>query len=386
MIKRAMFKLNKNTKGVMFVTVMLTLMLMISIAVSASNMLLQDTYMIKRLKRSTQAQYLAEAGINDALATLAELGLAAKDNPENFPQKSLGEGTYDVTVIESGERVLLQSEGEVNGVTRTVALEVKEGAPTSLYYAMSSGSDFRLTASQTGWSDINGDIHANRNMSLRTLQAGWIDVDTCGGECCDGSLSATGTVSLDDGVTYHGSLTEGAPAITFPDFDYASYINLAMAGDDYYSGDAIWVSQTLNPTNGIIYVEGTATFNGVCHLYGGLVADKIMVEGELYQHLSGTRNVIVSRTNDIQIKAIRIKGKITEGKIETEEALVCAGNDFVVDAGSTIDITGILIAKRYLTISRSSTYVTLNHRLLEPEGLITPLGTGGVIEVVSWNR
>jgi len=60
----------KNKKGIVFVTVMVASMLMIFIAVSASNMLMQDAQMIKHLKRSTQAQYLAEAGVCDALAPL----------------------------------------------------------------------------------------------------------------------------------------------------------------------------------------------------------------------------------------------------------------------------------------------------------------------------
>jgi hypothetical protein len=373
----------RGNKGVIFIIVMVMSMLMVFIAVSASNMLLQDVHMVKHLKYSTEAQYLAESGISDALATLVELGFPARTNPANFPQKNLGEGTYDVTVIESGTRVLLSSVGTVRGVSRTVALEVKDNTPTSLYYMMASGSDMMFRALLLGWANINGNMHSNRNLLLQALWAGWIDVDTCGSSCCDGRVSASGTVDVREGfagnVTIHGNggvPIEGAPPVTFPNFDYTYYKGLAQASGDYYSGNVVFRDQTLSPGNGIVYVEGTATFRGECHLNGGIVADRIEVLGDLNQHKSGTRNVIISRSQDIRIF----------NKLAAEEALVYAGGDFrVFNAGSIVSITGTLISARYLRMWDALTYITYNHRVLYPDGLV--IGSGDVtIEIVSWNK
>lgn len=366
----------KNSKGTVFMIVLVMSLLMVVIAVSASNMLLQDAHMVTHLKRATQAQYIAEGGISAALATLVQLGFTAKDTPGNFPETNLGDGKYDVTVTQSGGRVLLSSVGTVNGTSRTVAAEVKDDTPTSLYYMMSSGSDLTLRALLIGWADVNGDMHSNRNMRLQTLFLGWIDIDTCGSACCDGSISACNTIATLGNVSYAGSKTEGAAAVTFPNFDYAYYRDLAIESGDYYSGDATFRNRTLSPANGIVYVEGTAKFRGVCHVYGGVVADRILVEGEFYQHKSGTRNVIISRNDDIRIYRL----------FQTEEALVYAGRDFrIFSVGSVVNVTGILIAARYLRMWDALTYITYNHKLIYPDGLI--IGSGDVpIEIVSWNR
>ncbi|OGW74999.1 MAG: hypothetical protein A2Z72_00545 [Omnitrophica bacterium RBG_13_46_9] len=165
--------------------------------------------------------------------------------------------------------------------------------------------------------------------------------------------------------------------MTFPNFNYGYYRNLAIAGGNYYNSDVTFNNATLNPANGIVYVEGTATFSGVCHLYGGVVADRIFVLGELYQHRSGTRNVIISRTGDIRIFY----------RLDTEEALVYAGEDFrVFNIGSRINITGTLIAGRYLRMWDFLTYITYNHRVLYPDGLVISTPSGVPIEVVSWTR
>jgi len=376
---------NKKTKGIVFVTVIVISMLMIFMAVGASNMLLQDAHMVKRLKRSVQAQYLAEAGISDALATLATIGFAAKDNPANFPQRILGNGTYDVTVIESGGRVLLSSVGTAEGVSRTVSAEVEDVTPTSLYYMLSSGSDLWLFAILDVTDDIDGDIHSNLDMTLWALWGGDIDIDACTGGCCDGSVSAGGTVDIWEGgwwggnVTIHGSTTDGAAAVTFPNFNYAYYENLAIAGGDYHNGDQIWDGVNLNPTNGIVYVDGTVEFRNECHITGGIVADSITVNGELYQHkdTAHNRNVIISRTGNMFI--VR--------ELTVEEALIYSANDFiVVNVAATLDITGILISAARLLVIDVLVDVEYDHHMFIPEGLIVDMSGGAPIKVTSWNR
>jgi len=71
--------------------------------------------------------------------------------------------------------------------------------------------------------------------------------------------------------------------------------------------------------------------------------------------------------------------------LSTEEALVYAGRDFfVLDVGANINVTGTLIASRYLDMWQALTNITYNHEILYPDGLI--IGSGDLaIEIVSWN-
>ena len=379
-----------NKKGAIFITVMIISMLMVFIAVTASNMLLQDAHMIKHLKYSTQAQYLAESGISEALVTLADNGFAARG--AYFPLTgSLGGGGFEVTITESGGRILLSSVGTSGNVSRTVAVEVKDNIATALYYMLSAGADMRVRAFFLGLADFDGDIHANNNVRLRAQALALISVDPCGTDAyCDGDVTACNTYSPSIGwgadirIAGEARDKDSNPPpvlVTFPQFDYAYYRAEATAGGDYYSGDKSWNNQNISSTNGVVYVEGTATINGTCNLYGGLVADRIRVVGRLNQHKSGDKNVIIARgegtVGDIEIFY----------RIDVEEAIVYAQRDFsVLGIGGRVEVTGALIAFRNIAIWNSLTYVTYNHLVLSPRGL---LGTGGEDEpltIISWNK
>ncbi len=376
-----------NKKGAIFITVMIISMLMIFIAVTASNMLMQDAHMIKHLKYSTQAQYLAESGISEALVTLADNGFAARG--AYFPLTgSLGGGGFEVTIIEDDGRILLSSVGTSGTVSRTVAMEVKDNTPTSLYYMLSAGADMRVRAFFLGLADFNGDIHANNNVRLRAQALALITVDPCDTSgCCDGDVSARNRVFLSEGffadIRIAGSVLEGdaAPLVTFPQFDYAYYRAEAIASGDYYSGNKTWNNESISPSNGIVYVEGTAYIDGTCDLYGGLVADRIRVEGRLNQHKSGDKNVIIA------------KGENTIGdidifyRIDVEEAIVFAQRDFSVQGiGGRVEVTGALIAFRNIAIWNSLSRVTYNHLVLSPLGLLGPEGEDEPLTIISWNR
>ena len=89
----------KSIKGAVFVISMCLSLLMILIAVSASNMLLRDAHMINRLKLSTEALYIAEAGASVALGSLADtvlVGLSAGTANGAIPSR-----TYQKPVIPS---------------------------------------------------------------------------------------------------------------------------------------------------------------------------------------------------------------------------------------------------------------------------------------------
>ena len=76
-------KIINSTRGAVFITAIVISLLMILIAVAGSNMMMQDIHMVRHLRQTTQAHYLAEAGISHALAWLNENGFSAFD-PATF--------------------------------------------------------------------------------------------------------------------------------------------------------------------------------------------------------------------------------------------------------------------------------------------------------------
>ena len=376
-----------NKKGAIFITVMLISMLLIFIAVSASNMLLQDVHMIKHLKRSTAAQYIAEAGVNDGLATLINSGFAAKDTDFPLVNGSFGGGSYNTTIAEVSGRVLITSVGTYESVSRTVAVEVKDNTASALFYMMAAGNNLRLRAFFLGLADINGDLHANNDVTLRAQALALIDIDPCGAGCCTGKVSAGGDISQSTGflgyIQIAGSTEEDAGSVLFPQFNYSYYEAQAQASGDYYSGNttigSIGSTTNLTPGNGVIYVDGDATLYGTVNLYGGIVADEINIRGQLHQIKSGDKNVIIAKATQGDISVF--------AEIEAEEAIVYASRDFkVVSAFSRVTVTGSLLASRNIRIWDMLSYVTYNHMLLSPEGLLGPNGEEEPFKVVSWNR
>lgn len=386
--------MRRNRRGTVLIMVILLALLMVMVAVLSVNMLYQDVHMARHLVRSTQALYLADAGIADAVATLKNLGYDAKNDPNNFPSKNVDGtyGSYDVDVIPGPDsRVILSSTGTVDGISRTVKMEISDNTPTSLYMMMSAGNNVHVQAHAV-WvtSVINGDLRANNTLTLYAKNKTSISINSCGAACCDGSISHSSTEAItitqqgSGTVTYAGSKTTGAPPVTFPTFDYTYYMGLAQAGNggaDYYDpagGTQYFNNVTLTPENGIIYVNGDVEFDGTSTLYGGIVANNITIRGTFNQYKTAlNRNVIVSKVGDINIR----------GAFNVEEGVVFATNDFAVrEDVPIISITGTLIAGHDLDVWDKKCVINYNHKLLYPDGLTFMGGTVGSLRIVSWNR
>ncbi|MFC1576708.1 hypothetical protein ACFL3J_03445, partial [Candidatus Omnitrophota bacterium] len=175
------------------------------------------------------------------------------------------------------------------------------------------------------------------------------------------------------------------PIIEFPTFYYGYYMAQADDSGDYYSSNtsfgSIGSTTNLSPGNGVIYVDGTATMYGTCNLYGGIVADRIRILGQLNQIKTDTKNVIIAK-NGSAVGDIEVFGRI-----DAEEALVFATRDFTtLTAGSYVDVTGTLMAGRNVRAWDFLATVIYNHALLDPEGMLGPGGEEEPFKVVSWNR
>ena len=371
----------KDQKGMALVMVLALVALMVVAIASVVIMIQQDVGLISAVKLHEQARYMAEAGINQGLASIKEDGLAAWSDISD----SLDTGSYSVTLTETGGRYLLASEGTVPGVSKTVSVEVEDKTPTALNYFSGAGNNILLKIHTNVGGTIVGDLHANNNVNLYVQSHATLDIT--------GDVSATGTVT--EGSKYHegdnkdkdlsingdnydtATVYEGADRITFPVFDYPAYQALAEDGGDYYSSGQTFSNTTLSPSSGVVYVDGPVTIQGTVTLNGGLIADSIDIvkDASLEQVKTGDRNIIVAKDGNVSVR----------GRLEAEEAIVYAAQDIESPSnwGAEVTVNGIMLAMRDITMWNFRTDINYTHVYILPPDM-TDESSG--LHIVSWNE
>ena len=136
-LMEVMKRMLKSQSGFVLVLVMAFVGLMLFSVLALGTMIQRDANLIRQVKEREQARYMAEAGINHALAVLQEDGFTAWSNFND----TLDTGSYSVTRTETGGRYLLTSVGTVNGVSKTVKAEVIDKTPTALNYFSGAGNN-----------------------------------------------------------------------------------------------------------------------------------------------------------------------------------------------------------------------------------------------------
>ena len=139
-------RLANNEKGQVLAIVMAFVALMLMSTIYLGNMMQQSVALVKRAKLNEQVLYVAEAGINHALAKIRDEGF---DMREDF-EGSLDVGTYDVTYSGLAGRYMVDSVGAVSGITKTVSVEVEPLTPTALEFASGAGNDISIFSSVSG--------------------------------------------------------------------------------------------------------------------------------------------------------------------------------------------------------------------------------------------
>ncbi|MFA6635733.1 MAG: hypothetical protein WCV56_01290 [Candidatus Omnitrophota bacterium] len=371
---------SSDQKGMALVLVMTFVGLMSLSLMSLALMVRRDMNLVERVKKTDQARFLAEAGINHALAEIRTSGFQERTDFTG----SLDTGSYSVVYFSVGGRELIISTGSAAGVSSTAILEVKDNTPTAMNYFSGAENDIKINALVTV-SSVSGDIHANNNVYLK---AGPI----VSSFSVTGDVSATGIVmegtrhnqsDLWDWKVYingansdGAAVSEGAPRITFPTFNFNSYRQAAIDSGDYYSGDVTFNNVTLSPANGIVYVDGDAEFRGVCVINGGVIANSIRVINTLRQNKALNRNVILSRNGDIRVW----------GRLETQEALVFAAQDIIsMQVLAVLEVNGILLAGRDVNMWNVVTRIVYTYVPMSPADMFGEEGTD-VFEVVAWTR
>jgi hypothetical protein len=382
-IVQGLISKGNNQKGIVLIIVMTIVALIAATVLYLGDTLKQDIHFISRIKSSEQAFYVAEAGVNHAIGKI-------KDGSE-FASLSdftgtMDTGSYAVSFSTIGGRKLITSAGTVGGHSKSVSVEVSDPTSTFLVQLIGSVGDVAIRARGNADVTLTGALHSNNDIELRTSGASASIKIT-------GTVSATNTVL--EGSTYHasdgqdkgvyingvnndaGTVTEGAPrrpAYTFP---YQAYKQEAIDSGDYYDTSATFTGATLSPSNGIVYVNGTATFEGTSTLNGGIIANAIDIEGTLNQAKTGhDRNIIVASETDILIG----------GRLETEEALVFAERDIRSKySHSELVLTGSILSKGALSFSDVQSNITYNYILTYPSDLLNEDGEDLSCTIVSWN-
>ncbi|MFH1665934.1 MAG: hypothetical protein ABIA77_07310 [Candidatus Omnitrophota bacterium] len=373
-----------SKKGIVLVLVMAMTLLVTSSTVFFASILKQSMELIEHAKYSEQARNVAEAGINYALAKIRDEGIAFIRSDFSG---SMDTGSYAVTYSEEGGRILVSSVGTVGPVSRTVTAEVKDFFPSALTKIFGAANNVNLRAIGQSQMALTGDIHANNDIILQSSGV-------------QPSIKVTGTVSATnmvmEGVKYNasdgqdktvyingvnndqGTVTEGAPRITFPVFDFETFKAEAIDSGSYYSGDTTFNGADLSPASGIVYVDGVVTIEGNCTVAGGIVGDTINIEGTLRQVKSGDRNIVIAKAGDIEI----------HGKLIAEEALVYAKRDITVrHKFAELEITGILTAERDILAKDVQSDITYIYKLTYPTGMQGIDEDGNpVTGLVSWNK
>lgn len=316
--------------SVLIITIFMSVIVSL-VTVALSKEISRNAQITNRDEKRTKAFFLAEAGISDAFAILKE-DFSNKDDPSNFGSTNLGTGSYDVSILQPSSRVVIQSIGNVDNVTARILIEVKDRDNSYIDFAFFANDDFRIDEEEEE-STITGNVHSNA------------DVDLGEENTINGDVSAGGSITgVDEEV--NGTETEGASPVTFPQYDFNYYYNMAQNGGLYYDGDQTFSSGSLSPGNGVVYINGNVTLssmtvNGAIIATGNITVNNNLTQnkvsdlpslmsrdGTIYANNGSTLNgLLYTNTGDIRIdEDVTITGQITAfGRIiltvEEDEAM-----------------------------------------------------------------
>lgn len=325
-----LIKSSQNCEGSILAITMLALVIISFLAGSLSNFTILNASNFNYQENAHKARFLAEAGANEAISVLQD-DFNAKNDDSNFPLTTLGEGTYDVTVVETAGQVLIKSVGTVRNISREVLISVADDtASTPFDYAFFSNGDTIIEGDPV----VTGGIHSNEDMYV------------IGDPTISGNISATGSVDITGSPTY-GDAYSGVVQVAFPFFDFNYYYNLADPADRYAGDLNLSGNQTLTPANGVIFVDGNVRIAGTLNITGAIVATgSITVNGNVNQTGVSGMPILMSRDS-----YIRINGNVLNG-----DGLIYSGSNDVQIYGN-VSMTGQIVSYGELVVTGSPTVV-----------------------------
>ena len=331
-----------NQKGMALLTTLIFVFILVTLAVALLTMTSNDTKLSTLQRDSTEAFYIAEAGIEKALwylNTSTDNGGEGLDWRPNEYQELYPAGStnyYQITIVDdpdpNKDEIIITSKGVVSDEkkvygSRKVEVIAKKAiakAPDVAYnYAIASEADLTFSGNvQT----FGGDIHANGNLN--------ISGEGTNIHVYNGEATATGTNE------YSGSNLE---LQTYPKIDFDYYKQLAKDNNSYYGDNTSVVFSTYTPLNGIHFIDGDVEIKADLDIIDGA----IFATGEIKVTGNPTINRTQSEGYDNPL-AIIAKGDITlggniyvEGIIQTEGTFTINGSITVYN-GAVVADEGVL--------------------------------------------
>lgn len=358
-MRKKEIKINKtvnklsNQKGMALLTTLIFVFILITFAVALLNMTSNDTKLSTLQRDSTEAFYLAEAGIEKALwylNTSTDNGGNGLDwrttdtslYPYGYLEETYPDGStnyYQITIVDdpdpNKDEIIITSKGVVsddNKVygSRKIEVKAKKGiSPASnIAYNYAIASEGNLTFSGNVQT-FGGDIHANENLYIS-------------GEGTNISVF-NGDVTVSGETNEYSPGNENTDVQIYPKIDFDYYKQLAIDNGSYYGSETSVVFTTYTELSGIHFVDGDIEIK----------ADLDIIDGAIFAtgEIRATGQQTINRTQSDEYDnplAIIAKGDITlsgdlyvEGVIQTEGTFTINGSITVYN-GAVIADEGVL--------------------------------------------
>jgi hypothetical protein len=343
-------KILRDARGSVFVTTMISMLVMLLVGGYMYAMSESGVHNVKQLQGRTQAKYLAEAGLANALGALR----ANWQTSATFAATTLANGSYSATVSTSSGRTLVRATGIVEGVSASASAEVIPPGLSALDYVIAGGGTGPHTIDAgTGQSNgaITGDVYAGGNLTIDGPSSG-------GAMVIDGDVQSTGTITNGSNASTSGSQTNNfTSTVSFPTVDYSFYQAIASANGTYYATDVTYASGGIPaaPAGGVIYVDGDLTIYGTQATTACLVATgniTIAKTGSTYPRVTVNKfsNYPALMT---QNGSITFTSTGNGGAYLNVTGLIYSGNNFNFSSGNhdTFDLTGSILATGTISIT-----------------------------------
>lgn len=306
-------------KGSILPMVIFITTLLLFIGISLLNISNQELSMGKYFRDTTEAYYLAEAGLQKALSLLKkDLNFKWGSEWKQFLSKShsLGNGKYTVSVEDLGSnKVEITSTGYVDKAKQQITAEIfaAKAHPAFFHALCVQEGDMNLEDAR-----VYGDIYVGGDVTF----GGFSDVR--------GNVKAVGRVWGQEHVD--GRVYEYRVPLTFPTVKEEPYLTHALEDGSYYEEN---LEQNELFVRDIVFVEGDVI---VDYISGdGLLfatGDITINNGEISRSSRGMPMIITSGTFTVNNPT----GDVKIEAVVFADRFVCAG----VDA----DFRGCIVARR----------------------------------------
>jgi len=381
-----------NQKGMALLTTLIFVFILVTFAVALLTMTSNDTKLSALQRDSTEAFYIAEAGIEKAfwyLNTSKDNGGegldwrtdAAHDLPDGYLKKYYPDDDstnyYQITVLndpDNANKIIITSKGVVSDVnkvfgSRKIEVKAEKGiSPASdiaYNYAIATEKDLTLKGNvQT----FGGDIHSNANID--------ISGEGTNIHVYNGDATACGTNPL-------GSSDPNNIQI-YPEIDFDYYKSIAKGdirpeiGGFYYGDETSVVFSTYTPLNGIHFIDGDVEIKADLDIIDGA----IFATGEIKVTGLPTINRTQSEEYDNPL-AIIAKGDITLGGNVYVEGVIQTEGVFTINGSITVYNGAVVADEGFLNGGAGGINITYNPDLLGEH----VVGTGVPVWVkISWRE